>query len=73
MVKDYDKLLSKNLIYGSKANCKDLVEIGNTVDADEQFQMTVAGLDQKFSLVPNNVKEAYLIHMIKSAKLKKNQ
>ena len=35
--------------------------------------MTVSGLDQKFSLVPDNVKEAYLVYIIKQAKLKKHQ
>ena len=49
------------------------MEIGNTKEADEEFQMTVSGLDQKFSLVPDNVKEAYLVYIIKQAKLKKQQ
>ena len=35
--------------------------------------MTVKGLAQKFILVPQNVKEAYLIQMLKEHKLKKNQ
>lgn len=39
MVEDYDRLLSKELIYGSDK--KPLIEIGNTKEADEQFQMTV--------------------------------
>ena len=73
MVKDYDKLLNKELIYGSLEKSKGIVEIGNTKEADEEFQMTVSGLDQKFSLVPDNVKEAYLVYIIKQAKLKKQQ
>jgi ATP-dependent RNA helicase DDX49/DBP8 len=73
MVKDYDKLLSKELIYGSLEKSKGIVEIGNTKEADEEFQMTVSGLDQKFSLVPDNVKEAYLVYIIKQAKLRKQQ
>lgn len=35
--------------------------------------MTVAGLEQKFSLIPENVKEAYLVHVLKLSKLKKHQ
>jgi hypothetical protein len=33
--------------------------------------MTVRGLDQKFSLIPEKVKEAYLYYILKEAKLKK--
>jgi len=65
MVEDYDKLLSKELIFGSLEKAKGIVEIVNTKAADEEFQMTVSGLDQKFSLVPDNVKEAYLVYIIK--------
>jgi ATP-dependent RNA helicase DDX49/DBP8 len=71
MVTDYDKLLGKELIFGSEEKAKSLVEIGNTIEADEEFQMTVAGLDQKFSLIPENVKEAYLVYILKQAKLRK--
>jgi superfamily II DNA/RNA helicase len=39
MVEDYDKLLSKELIYGNK-NAK-VVEIGNNKEADQEFQKTV--------------------------------
>ena len=56
------------MIYGADTK---VVEIGNTKAADEEFQKTVQGLDQKFSLVPDNVKEAYLVHIIKEAKLRK--
>lgn len=35
MVKDYDKLLGAELIYGSEAKAKQLVEIGNDKNADE--------------------------------------
>lgn len=43
MVEDYDKLFSKELIYGNK-DAK-VIEIGNTKEADEEFQKTVQGLD----------------------------
>lgn len=35
--------------------------------------MTVANLEQKFVLVPSNIKEATLLHVLNSTKLKKNQ
>ena len=35
--------------------------------------MTVNNLDQKFALIPANVKEAYLVHVLNTTKLKKNQ
>lgn len=69
MVEDYDKLFSKELIYGNKDS--KVIEIGNTKEADQEFQKTVQGLDQKFTLVPDNVKEAYLVHVLKEIKLKK--
>ena len=71
MVEDYDRLLSKDLIFGSAQ--KDLLEVGNTKEADEEFQRTVQGLEQKFTLIPENVKEAYLVYILKEAKLKKQQ
>ncbi|TNV78936.1 hypothetical protein FGO68_gene14116 [Halteria grandinella] len=73
MVPDYDKLLSKELIYGTEQRGKNVIEVGNTRQADEDFQMTVQGLEQKFSLVPEKVKEAYLVYILKQAKLKKQQ
>ena len=69
MVTKYDKLLSKEAIYGDTT--REIVEIGNNVDSDEQFQKTVAGLDQKFALVPDKVKEAYLVYILKQHVLKK--
>ncbi len=69
MVEEYDNLLSKELIYGNKDS--KVIEIGNTKEADQEFQKTVQGLDQKFTLVPDNVKEAYLVHVLKEIKLKK--
>ena len=71
MVEDYDTMMSRELIYGGKS--VKVVEVGNTKEADEEFQLTVQGLDQKFSLVPDNVKEAYLVHVIRELKLKKQQ
>jgi ATP-dependent RNA helicase DDX49/DBP8 len=35
--------------------------------------MTVSNLEQKFCLIPANVKEAYLVYVLNSTKLKKNQ
>jgi hypothetical protein len=35
--------------------------------------MTVQGLTQNFSLVPEKVKEAYLVYIFREAKLKKQQ
>jgi hypothetical protein len=35
--------------------------------------MTVANLEQKFCLVPANIKEATLIYVLNSTKLKNNQ
>lgn len=37
MVKDYDKLLGKELIFGSLDKEKGIVEVGNTKEADEEF------------------------------------
>ncbi len=37
MVKDYDKLVSKEFIYGSSEKPQGIVEIGNTKEADEEF------------------------------------
>lgn len=71
MVPDYDRLLSKELIYGTEQRSKNIVEIGNTRQADEDFQMTVQGLTQQFSLIPEKVKEAYLVYFLRQAKLKK--
>jgi ATP-dependent RNA helicase DDX49/DBP8 len=65
MVEDYDKLLSKELIYGNK-NAK-VVEIGNNKEADQEFQKTVQGLDQKFAIVPDNVKKPILFMLLKKS------
>jgi hypothetical protein len=46
--------------------------VGNNQQADEQFKKTVEKLDQKFCLVPQNLKEAYLIHVLKTLEMKRN-
>jgi len=76
MAKNYDSLFPKELVFGKFLEGKenfDTVEIGNTEEADTDFKMTVNQLDQKFCLVPQNLKEAYLIEVLKTTKLKKNQ
>ena len=71
MVKNIDKNFDKKLIFGD--NKRELVEIGNTEAANEEFQLTVKNLDQKLVFIPENVKEAYLIYILKNHKLKKQQ
>lgn len=71
MVKDYDKKISKELIFGDLS--KEIVEIGNSKEADEEFQRTVKNLDQNLVFIPENVKEAYLIYILRQHTLKKQQ
>eukprot|EP00347_Sterkiella_histriomuscorum_P004316 403360910 len=72
MVQNYDRNISKNLIFGED-NKREMVGIGNTEAANEEFQKTVQNLDQKIVFIPENVKEAYLIYLLKNQKLKKQQ
>jgi ATP-dependent RNA helicase DDX49/DBP8 len=80
MAKNFESLFPKSLVFGKfleavdkKDNDYDIEQIGNTEEADEQFKRTVASLDQKFCLVPSNLKEAFLVQMLKTIKLKENQ
>ena len=64
MAKHFESLFPKQLVFGKFLDEKDdydIVQVGNNQDADEQFKKTVEKLQQKFCLVPNNLKEAYLI------------
>ena len=74
MAKRYTQLYTKEQIFGKfiKEDDFDIVEIGNSDEADSSFKMTVANLEQKFALVPANVKEAYLIATLNATKLKKS-
>lgn len=45
MVKDYDKFITKEDIFGTKEASESVIECSNTADADETFQMTVRNLD----------------------------
>jgi ATP-dependent RNA helicase DDX49/DBP8 len=73
MSSDYDRLISKNLLYGTDFNPKHVVECGEQSTTDETFTKTVEGLKQEFMLVPQKVKEAYLVHTLKTYKLKKTE
>lgn len=71
MVADYTKLFTKEQIFGKRHPV--IKEIGTQEKTDGQFKMTVANLEQKFCLVPSNVKEAHLVYVLSQTKLKKNQ
>ena len=73
MASDYDRYISKEVLYGKKHDAKNIIECGDRGEEDDKFTMTVQGLTQKFLLVPQNVKEAYLIYLLKTHKLRKNQ
>jgi len=74
MASDYDRHVSKELLFGTDYNPKKVVQCGNTdSERDDAFTMTVKGLKQELILVPQNVKEAYFVHIVKSIKLKKSQ
>lgn len=74
MAPDYDRYLSKEVLFGKDYNDKNVVQCGNlSSETDETFTRTVAGLTQKFVLVPQNVKEPYLLYILKNKKLKKTQ
>ena len=76
MASDYDRFVSKKVLYGdsnsSVIECGDIMS-GDSEAKDTNFTKTVEGLSQSFILVPQQVKEAYLIHILKTFKLKKNQ
>lgn len=73
LASDYDRYVSKEKLFGAKCDPKKIIECGDKGEDDEKFTMTVKGLAQKFALVPQNVKEAYLIQILKEHKLKKSQ
>jgi len=79
MASDYDRYLSKEILFGKPCNNEHVMYCGNCSDKDTEadtdinFTKTVAGLAQKFALVPQNIKESYLIYILKAKKLKKNQ
>ena len=63
MARNFESLFPKELVFGQfidKANF-DIVEVGNSEMADNQFKKTVENLSQQFALVPQNLKEAFLI------------
>lgn len=63
MARNFESLFPKELVFGDfidKPNF-DIVEVGNDEMADDQFKKTVESLSQKFCLVPQNLKEAYLV------------
>lgn len=70
MIANYTKLYTKEQIFGKDPPA--IVEIGTQEDTDGQFKMTVSNLEQKFCLVPSNVKEANLVYVLNQTKLKKN-
>lgn len=73
MAKDYDKYLSKKDLFGDKKPIECGLKLQDGLEKDETFIRTVHGLNQNFILVPQNVKEAYLIYLVKNKKLGKNQ
>lgn len=52
MSSDYDRLISKDLLYGRDFNQKHVVECGEQSSSDDTFTKTVEGLKQEFMLVP---------------------
>ena len=75
MAKHFESLFPKELVFGKYLDdCKDfdIVEVGNSEMADTQFKKTVDNLSQKFALVPQNLKEAYLIQVLKTTLLKES-
>ena len=69
MMQNYEDKLPKALIFGDET-CE-VIELGNSQAANEEFQMTVQRLDQNLVFIPENVKEAYLIFILKLQALKK--
>lgn len=73
MAKNYDKYLSKEELFGDKKPIECGLKLMDGQEKDQTFIRTVHGLNQNFILIPQNVKEAYLIYLIKNKKLGKNQ
>ena len=75
MAKNFESLFPKELVFGQyleKSKDFDIVEVGNSEMADTNFKKTVDNLTQKFALVPQNLKEAYLVQVLKTTLLKEN-
>lgn len=75
MARNFESLFPKELVFGGFIDKPDLdiVEVGNSENADNQFKKTVENLSQKFALVPQNLKEAYLLQVLKTTLLKESQ
>ena len=74
MAGDYDRYLSKEILFGTPSLPDFVVHCGaqpEDGEGDKAFVGTVVGLTQKFALVPQNVKEAYFVHLLRLKKLKK--
>jgi len=63
MAKNFESLFPKELVFGKFIDEPnfDIVEVGNSEAADTAFKKTVENLSQKLTLVPQNLKEAYLV------------
>ena len=73
MAKNFESIYPKELVFGKFLDQEkdfDIVEVGNNEMADASFKKTVDNLSQKFALVPQNLKEAYLIEVLKTTLLK---
>lgn len=73
MAPDYDRFISKDVLFGKGHDENNVITCGIQTETDQTFTMTVKGLNQQFILVPQNVKEAHLIYILKTHKLRKNQ
>lgn len=76
MARNFESLFAKSLVFGkflSADNDFDIVQVGNDKSADDNFKGTVEKLTQKFCLVPQNLKEAYLVQVLKTLQLKQSQ
>lgn len=74
MAKNFESLFPKELVFGKYISDPDfdIVEVGNNEVADIAFKKTVENLSQKLTLVPQNLKEAYLIQVLKTTLLKES-
>ena len=74
MASDYDRYVGKETLFGQRkpALCGSNLLITDE-EVDAVFSRTVKGLAQKFYLIPQSVKEAHLVYLLKTIKLKKSQ
>ena len=74
MALNFESLFPKELVFGKYISDPDfdIVEVGNNEVADIAFKKTVENLSQKLTLVPQNLKEAYLIQVLKTTLLKES-